>query len=64
MTKWLHRQGLSYKKPMGTPHKFEVDKQQQFIETYHALKDTCIQDEPILFIDAGQPYPPQHHGGA
>ncbi|WP_038257688.1 helix-turn-helix domain-containing protein, partial [Xenorhabdus bovienii] len=23
MTKWLHRQGFSYKKPMGTPHKFD-----------------------------------------
>ncbi|MDE9446849.1 transposase [Xenorhabdus bovienii] len=34
MTKWLHRQGFSYKKPMGAPHKFDADKQQQFIETY------------------------------
>ncbi|SFN61107.1 helix-turn-helix domain-containing protein, partial [Xenorhabdus japonica] len=31
MTKWLHRQGFSDKKPMGTPHKFDADKQQQFI---------------------------------
>ncbi|WP_414503162.1 helix-turn-helix domain-containing protein, partial [Xenorhabdus nematophila] len=27
MTKWLHRQGFSYKKPKGVPHTFEADKQ-------------------------------------
>ncbi|MGJ0626431.1 IS630 family transposase [Xenorhabdus bovienii] len=55
MTKWLHRQGFSYKKPMGIPHKFDVDKQQQFIEVYNALKDGPGQHEPILFIDAVHP---------
>ncbi|WP_139837548.1 IS630 family transposase [Xenorhabdus beddingii] len=55
MTKWLHRQGFSYKKPMGTPHKFDVNKQQQFIETYTALKEARGQQEPILFIDAVHP---------
>ncbi|WP_340617273.1 helix-turn-helix domain-containing protein, partial [Xenorhabdus entomophaga] len=30
MTKWLHRQGFSYKKPKGVPHKFDAHKQQQF----------------------------------
>ncbi|MBD2786468.1 transposase, partial [Xenorhabdus sp. DI] len=55
MTKWLHRQGFSYKKPMGTPHKFDADKQQQFIEAYNALKAKCGQHEPILFIDATHP---------
>ncbi|WP_046336185.1 IS630 family transposase [Xenorhabdus bovienii] len=56
MTKWLHRQGFSYKKPVRTPHKFDADKQQQFIERYKALKETCGQNnEPILFIDAVHP---------
>ncbi|WP_340619667.1 IS630 family transposase [Xenorhabdus siamensis] len=55
MTKWLHRQGFSYKKPKGVPHKFDADKQQQFIEAYHALKDEFGQNEPILFIDAVHP---------
>jgi transposase len=55
MTKWLHRQGFSYKKPMGTPHKFDADKQQQFIKAYHALKEESGQSEPILFIDAMHP---------
>ncbi|MDE9542760.1 IS630 family transposase [Xenorhabdus bovienii] len=55
VTKWLHRQGFSYKKPMGTPHKFDMDKQQQFIESYTALKAACGQQEPILFIDAVHP---------
>ncbi len=56
MTKWLHRQGFSYKKPMGTPHKFDADKQQQFIEHYNTLKEECAQNnEPILFIDAVHP---------
>ncbi|CDH07944.1 transposase (fragment) [Xenorhabdus bovienii str. oregonense] len=55
MTKWLHRQGFSYKKPMGIPHKFDASKQQLFIETYQALKDTRGQEEPILFIDAVHP---------
>ncbi|PHM73571.1 IS630 family transposase [Xenorhabdus kozodoii] len=55
MTKWLHRQGFSYKKPMGTPHKSDAGKQQHFIETYNALKAECGQNAPILFIDAMHP---------
>ncbi|MDE9448734.1 transposase, partial [Xenorhabdus bovienii] len=35
--------------------KFDADKQQQFIETYNALKAKCGQHEPILFIDATHP---------
>ncbi|CDM89193.1 transposase (fragment) [Xenorhabdus bovienii] len=55
MTKWLHRQGFSYKKPRGIPHKSDADKQQHFIETYNALKAECGQNAPILFIDAMHP---------
>ncbi|WMV74467.1 IS630 family transposase [Xenorhabdus griffiniae] len=55
MTKWLHRQGFSYKKPKGVPHKFDANKQQQFIDDYPSLKDGAGQNEPILFIDAVHP---------
>ncbi len=41
MTKWLHRQGFSYKKPNEVPHKFDADKQQQFIDDYQSLKNSC-----------------------
>ncbi|MCE1781812.1 winged helix-turn-helix domain-containing protein, partial [Enterobacter hormaechei] len=44
MNKWLHRQGFSYKKPCGVPHKFDVEKQQQFIEYYENLK-VAAKDE-------------------
>ncbi|MDE9566280.1 IS630 family transposase [Xenorhabdus bovienii] len=42
VTKWLHRQGFSYKKPMGTPHKFDRDKQQQFIDVVHPTQSTKL----------------------
>ncbi|WP_391529440.1 winged helix-turn-helix domain-containing protein [Photorhabdus akhurstii] len=55
VTKWLQRLGFSYKKPMGKRHKFDMDKQQQFIESYTVLKAACGRNHR-------QPYPPQHHG--
>jgi len=54
LNKWLHRQGFSYKKPKGVPHKFDRVKQTEFIEEYKALK-AQVTDEPILFIDAMHP---------
>lgn len=30
--KWLHRNGFSYKKPKGLPHKADAELQQQFVE--------------------------------
>ncbi len=54
LNKWLHRQGFSYKKPKGVPHKFDPVKQAKFIEEYEALKTQAV-DEPILFIDAMHP---------
>ena len=54
LNKWLHRQGFSYKKPKGVPHKFDLVKQAEFIEKYEALK-AQVTDEPILFIDAMHP---------
>ncbi|EJM5018605.1 IS630 family transposase [Salmonella enterica] len=54
MNKWLHRNGFTYKKPSGVPHKFSEEKQSQFIEYYEELK-TTVGDEPVLFIDAVHP---------
>ena len=54
LNKWLHREGFSYKKPKGVPHKFDPVKQAEFIEKYEALK-AQVTDEPILFIDAMHP---------
>ena len=54
MNKWLHRNGFTYKKPSGIPHKFSPEKQNQFIEYYEELKETA-GDEPVLFIDAVHP---------
>lgn len=54
MNKWLHRNGFSYKKPSGVPHKFSEEKQRQLIEYYEELK-TTVGDEPVLFIDGVHP---------
>lgn len=33
MNKWLHRNGFSYRKPAGVPHKFSAEARQAFVET-------------------------------
>jgi transposase len=55
MNKWLHRNGFSYKKPKGYPHKASVEQQDQFIAAYNKLKLTIASDECILFMDACHP---------
>jgi transposase len=55
MNKWLHANGFSYKLPKGVPHKFDEEKQAQFIAFYEALKASAKEDEPILFMDAVHP---------
>ena len=55
MNKWLHRNGFSWKKPTGVPHKLSEEKQPQFMAEYEALKLTAGDKEPILFIDAVHP---------
>lgn len=55
MHKWLHQHGFSYKKPKGVPHKFDEQKQQQFIEDYKELKASSNSEEPVIFIDAVHP---------
>jgi transposase len=55
MNKWLHQHGFSYKKPKGVPHKFNAEKQAEFIRYYKDLKSSLAEDEPLLFIDAVHP---------
>lgn len=55
MHKWLRKNGFSYKKPKGVPHKFDTAKQKAFIEHYEQLKASCGEDESILFMDAVHP---------
>ena len=31
LNKWLHQQGFTYKKPKGVPHKFNSEKQAEFV---------------------------------
>jgi len=54
LNKWLHQHNFSYKYPKGVPHKFDEEKQAEFIEKYTELK-AQVADEPILFIDAMHP---------
>ena len=53
--KWLHRNGFSYKKPKGRPHKVDLEKQAEFIKEYETLKKDVGPDEPILFMDSVHP---------
>ena len=54
LNKWLHQHNFSYKYPKGVPHKFDEEKQADFIEKYTHLKSQAV-DEPILFMDAMHP---------
>jgi len=54
LNKWLHRHQFSYKYPKGVPHKFDEEKQADFIKAYTELKSQVV-DEKILFIDAMHP---------
>lgn len=55
MNKWLHRNGFTWKKPSGIPHKFCPEQQQQFMTHYEALKQAAGDSDPILFMDAVHP---------
>ena len=54
LNKWLHQHNFSYKQPKGVPHKFDEEKQADFIKMYTELKAQIV-DEPILFMDAMHP---------
>ncbi len=55
LNKWLHQHKFSYKKPKGVPHKFDEEKQAEFIAFYEELKSTLAPDERLLFMDAVHP---------
>ena len=55
LNKWLHQHNFSYKKPKGVPHKFDEEKQAEFITYYKQLKSTLLPDERLLFMDAVHP---------
>ena len=55
MTKWLHRNGFSYKHPKGRPAKADPLKQEEFIKKYSLLKKETPKEEPILFGDGVHP---------
>ena len=55
MTKWLRKNGFSYKKPKGTPHKASRVQQEEFIEEYIKLIAELPKDEVIEFVDGVHP---------
>ena len=55
MTWWLHHNGFSYKKPKEVPAKADEIKQLAFIEEYKKIKESALDNEPILFIDSVHP---------
>ncbi len=55
MTKWLERNGFSYKKPKGTPAKADSSQQNEFVKHYEKLLNNTPANEPIEFADAVHP---------
>ena len=46
---------VQLQKPKGTPHKFDEEKQEAFIEVYEDLKSSLPPNEALLFMDAVHP---------
>lgn len=55
MTKWLHANGFSYKKPHAVPAKANKEQQKVFIKYYNELKEKAGKKEPIYFVDSVHP---------
>ena len=55
MTKWLRRNGFTYKKPKLVPGKANPEQQEEWIEAYKDLKSNLPDDETICFIDGVHP---------
>lgn len=60
MTKWLHANGFSYKKPHAVPAKANKEQQAKFIEYYNELKEKAGNKEPIYFVDSIHPQHQTH----
>ena len=59
ITKWLHRNGISYKKPQGVPYKADEAQQNAFRKHYEALKADADKEDVIL-IYGRSPSNPSH----
>lgn len=55
MRHWLKRHNFSYKKPALVPGKANKEKQQQWLDEYHKLRQGLPEDETIGFIDGVHP---------
>lgn len=55
MTKWLHANEFSYKKPHGVPAKADTEAQDKFITFYNRLTKRVGSKEPIYFADSVHP---------
>lgn len=51
----LNRLGFVYKKPVLTPCKANVEKQEEFVKQYKELKDNLSQQDHIYFMDGVHP---------
>ena len=47
MNKWLHRNGFSYKKPKGHPHKANKEQQAVFVEAYELRNPLILNHKSI-----------------
>ena len=52
---WLSHHRFSYKKPKGTPAKFNAARQAAFVKKYEELKTGLGPNELILFMDSAHP---------
>eukprot|EP00916_Digyalum_oweni_P026908 GHVL01044172.1.p1 GENE.GHVL01044172.1~~GHVL01044172.1.p1 ORF type:complete len:105 (+),score=9.92 GHVL01044172.1:211-525(+) len=55
MTKWLNRNGFSYKEPKGYPYKADLKAQEDFANKYKKLKKELSDDETLVFGDGVHP---------
>lgn len=51
----LKRLGFVYKKPVLTPCKVSVEKQEEFVESYHEIKSNLSENDQIYFVDGVHP---------
>ncbi len=55
ITNLLHRLGFVYKKPVLTPCKADVEKQELFVKEYQELKSNLDNEDQIYFVDGVHP---------
>src|SRR5271156_4513102 len=55
ITFWLKTQGFIYKEPIKVPGKLDPERQEAFIHTYEALKESLEEEEELFFMDAVHP---------